>query len=318
MNHRISQDPTRGIIEPGSLEFQRSLVRGIFDASPDGILVVNDQQIVVAVNQRFFEVWGIPVNPGQSGEIIGNLDEPLLFMAVERVKNPKLFLERVKELYADPTLDDHCEVELKDGRTLERHSTVIRGGEQQSLGRVWFFRDISNRKQTEAELLELATHDPLTGVFNRRYFFDRAHKEFARARRYETCFSAIAIDIDHFKNINDQYGHAAGDEVLKALCECCQGVFRESDLFARLGGEEFCALVLNTGLGEALLTAERLRHLVMTKFVSAEGKIIRYTISIGVATLTTTDKSIENILQRADNALYRAKKNGRNQVDFEN
>jgi PAS domain S-box-containing protein len=159
-----------------SSEFQDSLLRAIRDASPDGILVVDARDHVVSLNQRFLDVWGIPgdrVRGGRAGDIIGTPDQPILAMAVERVKNADAFLTRVKELYADPTQDDHCEIALKDGRTLERHSTVLRGEQGQYLGRVWFFRDITTRKQMETSLLELASRDPLTGVANRRHFFQR-------------------------------------------------------------------------------------------------------------------------------------------------
>src|SRR5437868_12025031 len=245
MKRAASAKPIPDAVAAGSLEFQRSLIRGILDASPDGILVVDQQNLVVLVNQRFFDVWDIP---REAPAVIGTQDQPILAMAVERVKHPETFLKRVRELYSHPTLDDHCEVELRDGRTLERHSTVLRSANEQYLGRVWFFRDITQRKRTEATLRDLATHDPLTGVSNRRYFFDRAHKEFARARRYPSHFSLIAIDLDHFKDINDRYGHAAGDEVLKAFCDVCREILRESDLFARVGGEDFAALLQNTDL----------------------------------------------------------------------
>ncbi|GEM_PF-497113 len=314
----IVDDSATGLPSAGSPEFDRSLVRGILDASPDGILVVDEHGVVALVNQRFFDVWGIPIDrvPGhQADTVIGTSDQPILSMAVERTKDPEAFLARVKELYADPNLDDHCEIELKDARTLERHSTVLRGGDGRLLGRIWFFRDITKRKRIEATLRELATHDSLTGVSNRRYFLDRVHKEFARARRYRTVFAVIAIDLDHFKDVNDKYGHASGDEVLKALCQCSAKILRETDLFARVGGEEFFALLYNAELGRAQLTAERLRHAVMQQEVLAENTVIHYTISAGVAAFNPADSSVEDILRRADSALYCAKKNGRNRIE---
>src|SRR5438105_4070379 len=192
-----------GLYGAENQEFDRSLVRGILESSPDGILVVDEHDVIVLVNRRFFEVWNIPVDisPSEAGSIIGTSDKPVLSMAVERTKNPQAFLARVKELYRDPNLDDHCEIDLKDGTTLERHSTVLRGNDGKYLGRIWFFRDITNRKSVEAALRDLATHDSLTGTFNRRYFFDRAGKEFDLARRYNKVFSVIAIDLDYFKEI---------------------------------------------------------------------------------------------------------------------
>src|SRR5207253_1464274 len=111
--------------DPGRFEFQASLVRAINEASPDGILVVDATDTIVSHNRRFIDVWGMP-EEYRDGNSIGRSDQPILAMAVERVKNQAVFLARVKELYANPELDDHCEIELKDGRTLERHSTVLR------------------------------------------------------------------------------------------------------------------------------------------------------------------------------------------------
>jgi len=218
-------------------------------------------------------------------------------------------------LYADPSLDDHCEIELKDGRTLERHSTVLRGARDRDLGRIWFFRDVTTRKQMERSLKELASHDPLTGVANRRYFFERAGEEFARSRRHHHALSVVMIDIDHFKRINDHYGHFRGDDVLKAVCKAFHAQLRESDLLARIGGEEFVILLADIDPDGARSLAERLRQSVADLTISSEGAEIRWTVSVGVSTLTPADATIEDCLKRADQALYRAKATGRNRVE---
>src|ERR1043165_7677897 len=127
-------DTAASIADTGGLAFQRSLIRGILEASPHGILVGDGHDVVVTVNQRFFEAMGIPtdkVHGGQASTVIGTADKPILALAVQSVKDPDAFLARVKELYNDPSLDDHCEIELKDGRTIERHSTVLRSENQQ-------------------------------------------------------------------------------------------------------------------------------------------------------------------------------------------
>jgi diguanylate cyclase (GGDEF)-like protein/PAS domain S-box-containing protein len=302
----------------GRREFQDSLVRAIRDASPDGILVVDDQAKVVSLNQRFLDVWGIPserVRGGRVGTVIGTPDQPVLAMAVDRVKDSKAFLRRVKELYADPGQDDHCEIALKDGRTLERHSTALRGARGRYFGRVWFFRDITARKQTETTLRDLASRDPLTGVANRRHFFERAAEEFARSRRYKRPLSILMLDIDHFKPINDRYGHQRGDEVLKVLCGMSKTRLRDVDLLARIGGEEFTVLLPETDAEGARIVAERLREFVAGLKVETEGAEIRWTISIGLAALLPSDTSSEDCLRRADKALYRAKDGGRNRVE---
>ncbi len=301
-----------------SSDFQSRLIKAIYETSPDGILVVDAQGTVVAHNRQFLQLWNIvpsQLHMKADGTAIGESDAPLLAEVVARVQNPAAFLERVRELYDNPQLDDRCEIGLKDARTLERHSTVLRGEHDEYLGRVWFFRDITIQKNHEAALIQLARHDPLTGTANRRYFFERAEQEFMRSRRYQTPLSITLIDVDHFKHINDQYGHATGDEVLKLLSGKIAALLRESDLLARIGGEEFAILMPSTGLAGAALMAERLRLAIAEEASAVAGQILHLRFSAGVTQLKAQDQSIEDCLRRADEAMYKAKQAGRDRVE---
>ena len=164
------------------------------------------------------------------------------------------------------------------------------------------------------ELERLASTDPLTGVHNRRSFMAFATKEFLRSRRYSHIFSAIQMDIDHFKKINDTHGHAAGDEVLKAFTANCLEVLRESDVLGRIGGEEFSIILPETDLAGALIVAERFRQTIADLKVYVDEQIVHFTVSIGVTNLRQDDTGIEAVLRRADEALYLAKTGGRNKV----
>jgi diguanylate cyclase (GGDEF)-like protein len=175
-------------------------------------------------------------------------------------------------------------------------------------------RDISDQRESlEAHRRESAC-DHLTGIANRRTFFDAAELELLRWRRAPRPLSLVMIDADHFKRINDRHGHAAGDAVLRSLAGLLTHTFRQVDVAARIGGEEFAVLLPSTPLGAALGVAERLRKAVADAQVSFEGQTLRYTISAGVATMDDQVDAIGDLLKRADKALYAAKAAGRNLV----
>ncbi len=176
-------------------------------------------------------------------------------------------------------------------------------------------RDISAHKQMEAHLKSIASTDALTGVGNRRYFLEKGKKEYMRSKRYSEPLALVMMDIDKFKNINDTYGHDIGDIALKALAKICVDTLRTADLFARLGGEEFAAILPCTDIDGAVLLAERLRVCIEAMVTPSPKGDIRFTISMGVTQmLGSEDEDIEIMLNRSDSGLYQAKEGGRNRV----
>jgi len=172
-------------------------------------------------------------------------------------------------------------------------------------------RDLTNVNQ---ELELLVTQDHLTGLFNRRHFDKRFEEEFRRSKRYQRELSVAVLDIDFFKSINDTFGHAVGDEVLKKLGAFLKTSVRDSDIVARTGGEEFCIVLTETGGQAAQAFLERFRQGVSELAFNAEGRDFKVTCSIGVAVLDAATETAEELLFRADQSLYNAKNNGRNQV----
>jgi len=164
------------------------------------------------------------------------------------------------------------------------------------------------------KLKEMATTDELTGLKNRRIFFEVAHDAAKRAKRYNHPLSILLMDLDFFKRINDTYGHAGGDEVLRRISEVLEGHARETDLPARIGGEEFAMLLPNTDEKGAFALADRIRLAAMALRVKWEELPVKVTISVGVTQLDG-QQSIEQMIEHADQALYRAKQNGRNRVE---
>ncbi len=175
--------------------------------------------------------------------------------------------------------------------------------------------DITDRKELELALIHLANTDALTGCMSRRHFFELAQQEFARACRYGAQFSLIMLDLDHFKQINDQYGHAVGDKVLQSVVSTSYQLLRNVDLYGRLGGEEFAILLPETSLTYAVEVADRLREAVAANTIVLEASgSMAVTVSIGVATLSGADTDLNSLMNRADQALYNAKNTGRNRV----
>ncbi|WP_457603385.1 diguanylate cyclase [Nitratifractor sp.] len=170
-------------------------------------------------------------------------------------------------------------------------------------------------QELQEELRLLASIDPMTRLYNRRYFTTMADKILKLARREQNPLSLAILDIDRFKQINDTYGHLAGDRVITALSEKLMGRYRESDLLCRFGGEEFVILMPNTELDVATLLAERTRKEIEKLQVPYNGKTITMTVSIGVSQVDLeNEETLDPVLKRADDALYTAKKEGRNQV----
>lgn len=169
------------------------------------------------------------------------------------------------------------------------------------------------RKYVINRLEYSVNHDFLTGVYNRSFCYEYLLKEINKSQRLGDTFSLVMLDIDHFKRVNDQYGHDVGDLILQELSQVISVNIRKSDIFARIGGEEFALILPNNSLDNALTFAEKLRETIARNIFSKVGHL---TISLGVTELKNDD-TIDTIYKRADLALYKAKQNGRNKVEFE-
>ncbi len=199
------------------------------------------------------------------------------------------------ELIDDSTLNDGDQVKI--GQTLLK-----------------FIRSGNIETQYHEEIYKLMTTDGLTQVANKRYFDEILDKEIDRSMRYERFFSLMILDIDHFKEINDTYGHLAGDSVLRQLGHLIQERVRRHDIAARTGGEEFAILLPEIDEQGAVILAEDLRQLISKTSFPFEGTSINITVSIGIAQMTSENRNRDAIVQAADQKLYEAKNSGRNRV----
>jgi two-component system, cell cycle response regulator len=201
------------------------------------------------------------------------------------------------------------EVRLQDGARFQlgAHTTV----------KLVYSDDVEAAYQRK--LAQGALHEPLTGLYNRRHFMDRLAAELAAAQRHGRALSLLLVDVDHFKRVNDEHGHLAGDEALKMVAYVLQGAIRKEDVVARFGGEEFVVLARETALAGAKALAERMRRAVERSRTSYEGAELALTVSIGVTvSIGLADfapgRTEQQMLAAADRALYRAKQAGRNTV----
>ncbi|EAW34956.1 diguanylate cyclase [Lyngbya sp. PCC 8106] len=181
-----------------------------------------------------------------------------------------------------------------------------------------YTKDELNKKSAAFE--KQAITDPLTGIFNRRHLMSISEIEYQKAVNYNRLFSIIMLDIDHFKKVNDTYGHIVGDQVLKRMTQEVQNLLREGDVCGRFGGEEFAIILPGADLKIALKIAERLRQAIADFYIpiydsnSSSNLKIKITISLGVTTYHIDDDKLDKMWRRADDALYQAKAKGRNQV----
>ncbi len=176
--------------------------------------------------------------------------------------------------------------------------------------------DVTETVSYQRRLAELAMRDVLTSAYNRRFFDRRFVEELDRARRYGHSLGLVILDLDHFKAVNDGFGHQFGDEALKSVASVCGKIVRTTDILARYGGEEFCLLLPETSLPDSTALAERIRSAVERSPVKAFGRCADLTISAGVAA-SRQGEGPDDLLRRADSALYAAKNGGRNRVETE-
>lgn len=211
---------------------------------------------------------------------------------------------------------------LENGTILEQYTCPLKENDDIT-GRLWGYKDVTARIKAEEALKLLATTDSLTALWNRRYFLEQGNYEIMLSRRTQMPISLLFIDIDFFKNINDTYGHSIGDKALKYLADILKTHVRNTDIVARLGGEEFCILAPNTTFDSAFILAEKLRNVCEQNQFMIDYFTLRFTLSIGVTCYnpqndtgenTNTNINIETLLIAADKACYQAKELGRNRV----
>lgn len=285
--------------------------RQIVEAAND-VIIVTDAQItapgphIIYVNEAFSRLTGYPAEEaiGQSPRMLQYEETSAETRRIMREALEKQQAVRVtvknRTRHGQPYWLDLSIIPLRDAEGRVSHYAAIE-------------REVTEQKQIERELSELSRTDPLTGAQNRRALDEKL--DLLLAQRHEDApFSILVLDIDNFKPINDQHGHHAGDEYLKALVRLLRSALRDNDMIARMGGEEFCIVLPETRHEAASHIAERLRRETEQMTLQLDNTTIRTTLSIGMAQTAPQDLTSQHLLRRADAALYQAKCTGKNRV----
>ena len=274
----------------------------IFEGMRDGVLVLDVRDRIVDINPTAQSIVG-----ASSSEAIGRPAREVFADREDLVNN------------YDASGEVHKELSIGGGearRFYDLDMSPLYDRRKQPIGRLLVLRDISERKHAEEELRRLATTDSLTALFNRGHFLELSKREMGRALRYRRPLSLLMIDIDHFKRVNDNFGHDTGDRVLQNFAVIGRDQIRDVDIFGRFGGEEFAILLPDTGFSSAGEVAERLRHAVEETSVTVNDDVVKITISIGVSTVSASIQNLDILMSSADKALYKAKWEGRNKVRY--
>jgi diguanylate cyclase (GGDEF)-like protein/PAS domain S-box-containing protein len=290
------------------LDRDLSQQQATLESTTDGILVVNQQNEWVSFNRKFIEMWRIPEEIRESRD-----DDAAVAFVLDQLAEPSEFVAKIRELYDRPEAESFDELRFKDGRVFERYSQpqLIDG---HSVGRVWSFRDVTERKRSEERLQHLAEHDPLTDLLNRRRFEDELARESERSARYRSGGAVLLMDLDDFKRVNDTYGHVWGDEVLRGVARMLLSRVRSTDVVARLGGDEFAILLPEADEVRAVKLGEELLEVLRGYSLETEDGTIRVATSVGVVTLNPVVTDGSEPLIAADTAMYRAKAEGGNRL----
>lgn len=306
------QDITDRALSREKLQNEQAKFKAMTEASYDAFIMVNSQGIIMFWSPAAQDMFG-----WTEEEAIGKEIHDLIAPAMYREKARK-GLAQFATTGKGEVMESVLEFDAirKDGSIVpvERSvSAFMRDGEYFAVG---ILRDITERRKYQEELKQLARTDKMTGLFNRGHFVEMAKREIERSRRYGSPLSLIMFDADKFKDVNDTYGHSVGDMVLVSTSKTVAGMVREADVLGRIGGEEFAILLPETDLDAAEEVAEKIRLAVEEAFVELEdGRQVQFTVSLGVAVFSKDIDDIEDLLKKADTALYLAKANGRNRYE---
>ncbi len=291
------------------IEQEVNKIKSILDAQ-DNIIIVTSKEEITNVNKKFLDFFGVNDFDefiSTKKNIFDFFEEEFGFISKEQINKQDSWIKYIKDLSEIDRI-----VKIKDKQQEERIFAInVDYYENKCDYYVFSLTDITKLKEKSNLLEYQVSHDKLTGLFNRNKFDDIYSKEIKRAKRYGNDLSMVIFDLDNFKQINDNYGHLVGDEVLKEVANITVNSVREQDISVRWGGEEFLVLLPQTNLAGAVAAANKIKTSIITQVISS--KSLNVTASFGVSQLLENDDEV-SFISRSDGLLYEAKKTGKNKV----
>lgn len=286
----------------------------IIDSSPLACAIVNKDIKYIEANREMLRMFNFDNKD--------NLSEKLITLSPRYQPDGRLSIEKRLELFKMCFETGWIQSEwmhiTKNSEPMPCEVTLVRSNLDNEAVAICYIRDLREiRKAVEMKnhLENLAFIDSLTRIYNRRYFMNEAERTIKDCKENNQKLSIILMDIDKFKDINDTYGHLVGDEVLRIVAERSKNIIRKKETIARYGGEEFIILLPNANIKEAIATSQRIRKNISSNKFRTDDHMIKVTASFGVSSLTDQNNTLEDMIRKADAALYLAKNNGRNRVE---
>lgn len=286
---------------------QKTLLDTVLNSIPAYVYIKDEERRFLYANAKLSTLFKLPVT-----DIIGQLETAILPPDIAshfHESDAEVFktnsVQRIEETATDNVGSTSHYLSVKAPITINNKSALI-----------GFSTDVTELYELKDRFQQQANTDYLTNLYNRRYFIEQAEREFTRSQRHDLPLALLSIDIDHFKRLNDNYGHPFGDKILIDISELLLQGTRREDVVARIGGEEFAIMLPNTTQEKGILLAERIQKSLQNHNFSATSDDLKVTVSIGITVLSGTDSCFDELLLRVDKALYKAKNKGRNQVMY--
>lgn len=289
-------------------EQERARLVALLAAMNLGILFVGADGKVIYHNPTFTRMWAID----ERQMLVGLPVTEVLAKSTNQLSRPDHFSRHLLSVMETREVSDSFEIQLTDGRLITELDYPVRDKDGRFIGHLWIYEDITHERQTAEQLVYLAERDPLTGLYNRHRFQSELVRVIDEADRHKSHCAVMFFDLDEFKEINDNFGHRAGDALLMRIAGEVGALVRGTEIFSRLGGDEFAILLPGAGSGDAEALAERVVRAIGQIPLRFEGRNLRVTASLGIAFYPSQSAGAEDLVAKADTAMYQAKQAGKN------